>query len=305
LDVTPWLALLLFAILLSLGPSFLTHLPLTLFRYPARLVPIAAIAVAGLAVAGWERIRKDKRWLDLLIVLIIVADLLPRATGFLVTGPFRTNVVPYPPAIGNSAKVLRFGDVDPYKREQWISGYLNLYDRRFDAFTAAPLANEAYVKMYRQLLVTPRFDTYAKAGIAFILTRYELPQPWRHVTSAGEVHVYRNFDAFPMAAHFTPQSQTVRRGDWKLDSSSARITINAPRDGILVLRQQWAPGWHVTVDGRDAEPLVIDDLYRGVEVRAGRHEVVWKYRPRSFLIGASMTLITLLVLFSSRFVKRS
>ncbi|HKR63815.1 MAG TPA: hypothetical protein VJZ00_08790, partial [Thermoanaerobaculia bacterium] len=51
-----WLALLAFAIVIATGPAFLAHLPLTLFRYPARLVPFAALAIAALAVAGWDRV---------------------------------------------------------------------------------------------------------------------------------------------------------------------------------------------------------------------------------------------------------
>jgi hypothetical protein len=300
-----WLALLAFAVVVSTGPELLTRLPLTLFRYPARLVPVAALAIAALAVIGWERIRRDRRWLDLLLVAVVVADLLPRALPLLHSEPFRRDVVPYAKAIGGSGKLLRFGEVDPKRRAQWISGYLNLYDRRFDSYTAAPLATERYVRLYRRLLERPTFDNFAHAGIVHILTRYELPKPWYAVAGAGRVRVYVNRNALPMAAHFTPGARTVRHASWTLDTRHARITVNAPRDGILVLRQQAARGWSVTVDGKDAEPLLVDGVFRGVSVPKGRHEVIWTYRPPWFFAGCAITLLTLLALQLSRFVKLS
>lgn len=300
-----WLMLLMAAVAVSSGPEWLSRLPLTLFRYPARLVPFAALAVAGLAVLGWQRLRGERRWLDLLIVLVIAADLLARARPLLETAPFRRDVVPYDASIGTTAKFIRFGEVEAAERALWMSGYLNLYDRRFDVFTAAPLASAPYVRMYRRLLREPRFDTFAYAGVAYILTTRQAPSPWQQVAHAGSVHVFRNLQAFPMAAHFTPGSSSVRRADWSVGTSSAHITVNAPGDGIVVLRQQPARGWRVTVDGKRAEPLVIDGLFRGVSVGKGRHDILWTYRPPSFFIGAALTILTLATMQILAFVKRS
>lgn len=303
-NVAGWLALLVAAVYLSTGPEWLTRLPITLFRYPARLVPFAAFAIAVLAVLGWQHLRADKRWLDLLILLAITADLAYRAQPLLVSAPLRTNVVPYAKSIGDSAKLLRFGEVDPNDRAAWISGYLNLYDRRFDAFTAAPLASARYVGEYRDLMKFPSFSKFANFGVVFVLSRKQLPPPWYPVTSAGHVHVFRNPDAFPMAAHIAPGSSSLRRARWKLDTSSARLTINAPENGIVVLRQQAAPGWRVFVDGREAAPLTVDWIFRGVSVAKGQHEIVWLYRPYSLFIGAAITIATLLAMQVIAFVKR-
>jgi uncharacterized membrane protein YfhO len=303
-DVAAWLALLIAAMLIASGPRILAQLPLTLFRYPARLIPIAALALAALAVAGWQRVRVDRRWVDLLIVLIVVADLLPRARPLLATAPFRTDVVPYPAAIGREEKFLRFGEVNPARRTAWISGYLNLYDRRHDTFTAAPLATERYVRFYRDVLLAPTTQKLAHAGVGYILATPEAaPRYLRRVARAENVEVYRNRIVYPLTAHFAPGSKSLRRAQATLDTSSARIVIDAPADGVVVLRQQTANGWSVTVDGKPAPALTIDGMYRGVDVRKGAHVIVWKYRPISLFVGAAMTLLTLLALQISRFVK--
>lgn len=302
-DAAGWALLLVVAVAVSTGPLLLTRLPLTLFRYPARLVPIGAFAIAALAAIGWDRIRKERRWIDLVIILVIVADLLPRARPLLNIQPFRTDVVPYSREIGAAGKILKFGPPDILQRTAWVSGYLNLYDRRFDAFTAAPLANARYVQLYRDMVQSPTFEEVAIAGVAHIISSYALPEPWHLVAHSGNVGVYRNPQALPMAALFTPGSKAMRYATWTLDSSSARVKVNAPRAGILVLRQQAASGWRVEVDGEPAKPLVVDGVFRGVEVAKGPHEVVWHYLPSTLIAGGIMTLVTLLSLQLSLFVK--
>lgn len=302
--VAGWIALLVLSIVIASGPAWLAQLPLTLFRYPARLVPFAALALAALAALGWERIRRDRRWIDLLMLLVIVADLRYRTAPLFATAPYRRDVVPYEKSVGNSAKFLRAGEIDVRERAAWMAGYLNLYDRRFDEFTAAPLANARYVRMHEQLLRSPTFESVLYAGVTFVLTRESLSAPWIPVATAGSVHVFRNSHALPMAGHIAPDARTLRRGEWSVDTSSARITINAPSDGTVVLRQQMARGWRVTVDGEPAEALAIDDLFRGVHVKKGRHIIEWRYRPPSLFIGAAMTIATLFTLQVFVFVKR-
>ncbi|HET8797558.1 MAG TPA: glycosyltransferase 87 family protein, partial [Thermoanaerobaculia bacterium] len=105
-DVAAWLLLLAGAVLVSTGPEWLARLPVTLFRYPSRLVPLAMLAIGALAAAGWNRLRADKRWLDLLVIGVIAADLLPRAVVLLQSGPFDPRIVPFDRSIGAAQKFL-------------------------------------------------------------------------------------------------------------------------------------------------------------------------------------------------------
>jgi hypothetical protein len=194
---------------------------------------------------------------------------------------------------------------DVQHRASWIAGYLNLYDRRFDAFTAAPVISRRYLQAYRAVLGDPTPARLAELGAGIILTREQLPSPFaEEAQGAGGVRVYRYPHALPMAAHFAPNPLTARHGVWSVDTSSAVIRIDAPRAGIVVLRQQNAPGWTVTVDGKDAQRLVVDDMFRAVDVGPGQHEIIWRYRPLSLIVGAVVTALTLLSLQIGFFVKR-
>ena len=293
--VAGWVALLVFSIVIGAGPAFLTHLPLTLFRYPARLVPLGALAIAGLAVAGWERIRgANRRWLDLIVVLLIVVDLLPRSQPLLHTAPFTREAVPYPRAVGADLKLIRVGGPQPAERRNWVAGYLNLYDRRFDAHTAAPFESDRYRAFHRGVMETPSPENLAFLSGGYILASIAMPPSLQPVARAGSVTVYRNPSAWPMARLVS--NDIAVPASWEMTTTSARIVVDAPKLGTLVLAQQLAPGWRVEVDGMRRTPMLFDGVFRAVEVPKGRHEVVWSYRPWTLSAGAVVTLLTLVLM---------
>ncbi len=57
------------------------------------------------------------------------------------------------------------------------------------------------------------------------------------------------------------------------------------RAGLLVLTDNYFPGWKATVDGRPTPIYRVDYLLRGVPVPRGRHRVVFTYQPASWLWG--------------------
>jgi len=81
------------------------------------------------------------------------------------------------------------------------------------------------------------------------------------------------------------------------DGSNASIGIRAElsRPGLVVLNDAWAPGWSVQVDGRDAKPVRVNDVMRGVAVSAGTHQVEWRYRVPGLRAGALVSLLGLLL----------
>lgn len=300
-SVAGWLALLVVAIVIGAGPGFLANLPLTLFRYPARMVPLGALAIAGLAVAGWERIRPaNKRWADLLLVLVVIADLLPRVQPLLETAPFRRNVVPYLKQLGGDYKFAALGAPAPNERPFWISGYLNLYDRRFDANTAAPFENEAYRRFYFDTLAAANPERLAFLSVGYLIAPLDrLPLP--AIARAGNAMVFRNARTWPYARLVA--NKQIIPAQVEMDTQRAKIIVDAQSAGRVVLAQQMAPGWSVTVDGTPRETVSVRGIFRGVEVEKGRHEIVWSYRPRTLFAGAIVTLITALVIAISVVVK--
>jgi hypothetical protein len=86
-----------------------------------------------------------------------------------------------------------------------------------------------------------------------------------------------------------------------VDEQNARVTMRASLDrrGLVVLNDQLTPGWRVSVDGRPAQALRVEDVMRGVIVDAGRHTVVWRYTTPGLRTGALVSLAALLALLAS------
>lgn len=70
-------------------------------------------------------------------------------------------------------------------------------------------------------------------------------------------------------------------------------TAVLPRDGIVVIPGHNAPGWRAWVDGRRAEIFEANIFSKGIAVPAGRHEVVVRYLPASFVWGAVISIVSL------------
>ena len=80
-----------------------------------------------------------------------------------------------------------------------------------------------------------------------------------------------------------------------VDERNASVTLRArlAHSGLVVLDDQWAPGWSVEVDGRAAPALQANAVLRAVVVPAGEHEVVWSYRVPGLRLGAALSALGL------------
>ena len=55
--------------------------------------------------------------------------------------------------------------------------------------------------------------------------------------------------------------------------------MDTPRAGFLVLNDVWHPWWFGSVDGKPADILRANVLFRAIEVPAGKHVVRFDFRP--------------------------
>ncbi|RTL37564.1 MAG: hypothetical protein EKK48_23020 [Candidatus Melainabacteria bacterium] len=74
---------------------------------------------------------------------------------------------------------------------------------------------------------------------------------------------------------------------------TVKVAVDSKHDGILMLNNQFYPGWTVYVDGKPDELLRADYLFDAVLVKEGQHEVLFQYEPLSFYGGACLWALTL------------
>jgi hypothetical protein len=68
------------------------------------------------------------------------------------------------------------------------------------------------------------------------------------------------------------------------------VDVRTPYAGYLVLSDTDYPGWRASVDGEPVEILQANHAFRAVIVNGGEHLVLFEYAPRSFQMGAGITL---------------
>ena len=304
-----WLALIALCALIGAG-SYLApaawifvHMPVTLFRYPARLVPLAMLGICALAAIGCDRAIRSNRW-QIAIALLLFADVVVQIQPLLTTERFNPHRVTYPVSIGRNEKIVRVDMTRNFNRDGWISGYLNLYDRRFDAWTASPIVEQNYASLYQSTLARRDVPALSAMSVGYVIAPGALAA-FEPVMMLDGAFVHRNRGAFPLA-YFRDDGlhRVTYVSALAFTSSSVFIDVDAPADGDVVVTQQSAPGWRVTVDGNPANPHETS-VFRGVHVARGHHAIKWMYRPLSLIIGAILTLAALVrLLLSPMFVKR-
>jgi hypothetical protein len=69
---------------------------------------------------------------------------------------------------------------------------------------------------------------------------------------------------------------------------AARVVVEVELSGPgwLVLSDTYYPGWEATVDGQPTPIYQANACVRAVRLPEGRHEIVFRFRPRSFYWGA-------------------
>ncbi len=76
---------------------------------------------------------------------------------------------------------------------------------------------------------------------------------------------------------------------------SVRLKASCRAPCLLVLTDLHYPGWFAHVDGKPVEIHRANFLFRGIQLGPGSHEVTFRFRPRSFLLGSYITILALLV----------
>lgn len=155
-----------------------------------------------------------------------------------------------------------------------------------------------------------RIDWLQKSGVTHVLSFDELDQSTWPVKP-----LWQGFD--PVLNRALARSEPIylyklkeSRGriSWEARQSNAFaeikdysangivVDVDSKTGGRLVFIDLSYPGWSVAIDEKTVESVTVEELFRGVDVPAGEHTVVWKYEPRSVFWGAVISAVSLLLL---------
>jgi hypothetical protein len=87
----------------------------------------------------------------------------------------------------------------------------------------------------------------------------------------------------PLLALDGPPGRVMTRRD---RPGSSVFDVAVPDRQLLVWNESYHPGWTVTIDGRPRAAVRVNFDFLGCLVPPGRHTVAFRFRPRSFQVGA-------------------
>ncbi|MDO8452896.1 MAG: YfhO family protein, partial [bacterium] len=113
----------------------------------------------------------------------------------------------------------------------------------------------------------------------------------------GSVIVYENTKAYPRA-YLEGQGGSVK-GEVFYENytpNKSTLKVNSPEDADLIVSDQYYPGWTAKVDGVQTDMSPVEDVFRGIKIKAGEHTVEMEYKPKSFYDGLKVSAASLLIL---------
>jgi uncharacterized membrane protein YfhO len=193
-------------------------------------------------------------------------------------------------------------------RLEEIGGISPLRLARYDALRQLP--REMYLPLLNVKYVitredaAPNADLLARDGDArlFQLRAFQ-PRAWLVGNAIAETDALPNdFDFQTSALVATNNLSTLdaraSQGQATIVSRGAEkisIDVNSPADGLLIISENYYPGWRATIDNEPVEILRADYTLRAIPVRAGQHRIEMWYDPLSFKLGAGISAVTILL----------
>ena len=116
---------------------------------------------------------------------------------------------------------------------------------------------------------------------------------WEVVYSARDGRIYENRQALPKQFLVPSGGGSAVPVDHRPAFPDAdQLTVQGP--GLLVWSRPNDPYWDVTVNGRPVTPTSYHDFFQAVPLADGSNSVAVAYHPRTFYLGALLSLAALL-----------
>jgi hypothetical protein len=82
----------------------------------------------------------------------------------------------------------------------------------------------------------------------------------------------------------------------KYTPTQIEIDYQSDKPGLLMLSDNYYPGWQASVDGQETKIYRADYSFRAIAVPAGNHQAVFAYEPFSFKLGLKISLLSLVII---------
>lgn len=143
--------------------------------------------------------------------------------------------------------------------------------------------------------------------VTFIINTYENPElniqtlaPTGNLSYSDLRVTYQDLN------NFTDNKMSVSNPEsFEVDANnSMEFNLNLDEDGYLATTIPYGKGYTMTVDGKETDIQLINDLYIGAKLPKGVHHIKIEFHIPGFSIGLAITLLSVIVALSTAFIER-
>ncbi len=110
----------------------------------------------------------------------------------------------------------------------------------------------------------------------------------KQIDFSGKNYIVLNKDPKITSRQATP----YQIQDLLITPNKAKFKINVEGPGMFSFFNQWAPGWHVTINGKDAELYKTNLVFMGVTLpQKGVYDILFTYEPKTIAMVIIFNLI--------------
>ena len=86
-----------------------------------------------------------------------------------------------------------------------------------------------------------------------------------------------------------------------IDPNKLEYEYDTQGDQLAVFSEVWygpGKGWQAYIDGKPVDHIRVNYILRGLRVPAGKHTIAFEFKPKSYLLGETISLICSLALLA-------
>jgi len=88
----------------------------------------------------------------------------------------------------------------------------------------------------------------------------------------------------------------------KYETNKVEMGAKLTADGFLIFSDPYYPGWKVYIDGKEDKIYRANYLSRGIALKKGEHEVIFKFEPKSVERGLYISSATMIIIIGLEFI---
>lgn len=143
------------------------------------------------------------------------------------------------------------------------------------------------------------FAKLYELNVGGLVVPKDLQQPafGQRTSDVNNINIYK-LDHTPRASFYThnQEKSDIPVKYETLTPTKISLEVNAPHNGVLLVRDSWYPGWHARLNDHLVEVTKVSPFFRQINLPAGQHHLIMSYKPQLVYVGLSITLATIVAI---------